>query len=54
MQGRTLQLQQRRPFMHGLLQVRGRVACCSRFNSKQMDIEDDEGELGVDDYDEEY
>ena len=48
MQSHTLQLQQCMPFMHGLLQVRGRRICCP-FTSRQMDIEDDDGELDVDD-----
>ena len=49
MQWHTLQLQQCRPFMHGLLQVRGRRICCSPFTSRQMDIEDDDRELDVND-----
>ena len=38
-----------RPFMHRLLHCEGGVTSCSPSTSKQVDIENNEGELDVDD-----
>ena len=38
-----------RPFMHRLLHCKGGVTSCSPSTSKQVDIENNEGELDVDD-----